>query len=237
MIYTMNSRIRYSETDTEGVLTLPSLIDYFQDTATFHGEDRDVSMEKLKRCGLTWVLGSWQVNLYRLPKLGEEVQVQTWACRFGLCLGTRRFSMAAPEGGLLAEAEALYMLINTDKGTPADVPDWMSEGYGIEAKTLSKKTGGRKIKRPEEGETFPPVTVSLQMLDTNHHVNNGQFISLAAGYLPEDLTVSSFRAEYKQQAFLGDELYPVLSKIDGGYIVSLNNAGGEEYFTGEWKNA
>ena len=38
-MYTFDSRIRYSETDSEGKLTMASIINYFQDCSTFQSED------------------------------------------------------------------------------------------------------------------------------------------------------------------------------------------------------
>ena len=38
-MYAFDSRIRYSETDSEGYLTLDALLNYFQDCSTFHSED------------------------------------------------------------------------------------------------------------------------------------------------------------------------------------------------------
>ena len=39
-------------------------------------------------------------------------------------------------------------------------------------------------------------------LDTNHHVNNCQYICMAEDFLPEDFKVYQMRAEYKMQAKL-----------------------------------
>ena len=38
-MYQFQSRIRYSEVDSEGRLTMASLINYFQDCSTFQSED------------------------------------------------------------------------------------------------------------------------------------------------------------------------------------------------------
>ena len=46
------------------------------------------------------------------------------------------------------------------------------------------------------------------MLDTNHHVNNERYISLALSLMPKDINVKRIRAEYKDSAFLGDVLVP-----------------------------
>ena len=38
MDYSFNSRVRYSETGEDGRLTLPGVLNYFQDCCTFHAE-------------------------------------------------------------------------------------------------------------------------------------------------------------------------------------------------------
>ena len=235
MIYTMNTRVRYSETDMTGTLTTESLIDYFQDTATFHGEDCGLPMTLLAENRLTWVIAGWQVRVYRMPVLGEKVQVHTWAWKFGLCLGYRRFSMTDEAGNLCAEADARYMLISTRDNSPANVPDWMAEGYSLDKKPLQMQLKGRKIALTGEGSVQPAVQVTAQMLDTNHHVNNAQFIALAEALLPAHFSWNAFRAEYKKQAFLGDVFIPVVYKTPEGYAVLLQNENQEEYFAGEWR--
>ena len=59
-MYTFESRIRYSETDSEGKLTMAALINYFQDCSTFQSEDLGLGVECLNREHLVWVLSSWQ---------------------------------------------------------------------------------------------------------------------------------------------------------------------------------
>ena len=43
----------------------------------------------------------------------------------------------------------------------------------------------RKISLEGEGRKMPSFTVGKQHLDSNHHVNNGQYIYMAQDYLPE----------------------------------------------------
>jgi len=66
-------------------------------------------------------------------------------------------------------------------------------------------------------------------LDTNHHVNNSQYIQMASEYLPEDFQIKRMRAEYKIQARLGDRIYPWVSWEEGRCVVSLNQEDGKPY--------
>ena len=48
-MYTFSGRVRFSETDPDGILRMESLIDYFQDCSTFQSEDLGVGMDYLKK--------------------------------------------------------------------------------------------------------------------------------------------------------------------------------------------
>ena len=48
-MYTFDGRVRYSEIDHKGTMTLPALINYFQDCSTFQSEDLGLGTEVLKQ--------------------------------------------------------------------------------------------------------------------------------------------------------------------------------------------
>ena len=48
MNYSFNSRVRYSETGENGKLTLPGVLNYFQDCCTFHAESVGLGGDVLK---------------------------------------------------------------------------------------------------------------------------------------------------------------------------------------------
>lgn len=71
-MYEFKSRVRYSEIDHRGTMTLPALINYFQDSSTFHSEAVGLGMEYLREKQKAWVLSYWQVIVERYPKLGKR---------------------------------------------------------------------------------------------------------------------------------------------------------------------
>jgi len=60
-MYSFESRVRYSEVDSEGYITLNAVLDYFQDCSSFHSEELGVGLEFLMKRKLAWVLSCWQV--------------------------------------------------------------------------------------------------------------------------------------------------------------------------------
>ena len=53
-MYTFESRVRFSEADHTELLTLPGLVNYFQDCSTFQSEDIGYGVESLKKSGQAW---------------------------------------------------------------------------------------------------------------------------------------------------------------------------------------
>ncbi|MFZ2689351.1 MAG: acyl-[acyl-carrier-protein] thioesterase, partial [Blautia wexlerae] len=71
--------------------------------------------------------------------------------------------------------------------------------------------------------------VQKHHLDTNHHVNNCQYIRMAADHLPEDFKVGQLRAEYKRQAVLDNVIIPEVYMTENKEAVVLNAEDKEPY--------
>lgn len=232
-MYSFDSRIRYSETDNEGKLSLISLLNYFQDASTFQSEDLGVGIEYTRELHLVWVLSSWQIVVERYPGLGEHVRVSTLPTEFKGFLGTRNFCMQDEAGQYLAVANSLWSLLDTETGHPARPTERMLEGYTLEEK-LPMDYAPRRIAIPEGGSRTDAVVVKKHHLDTNQHVNNGQYVSIAMEYLPEGFVVAQMRAEYKKQAFLDDVFHPYIVKVENGYVIALLDEEGKPYVSVEF---
>lgn len=232
-MYAFDSRIRYSETDSEGELTLNALLNYFQDCSTFHSEDVGLGIDYMKEIGQAWVLSSWQIVVDRYPKLGEKVKIVTLPYELKGFLGYRNFAMLDEEGNYLAKANSLWSLLDMTTGKPVAVNEAMHKGYGIDEK-LDMDYAPRKITVPEGGQLLEPIVVKKHHLDTNHHMNNGQYVNIAMEYLPDGFLIHQMRAEYKKQAFLDDVLYPCVVSVESGYVVSLRDEEGRLYVSVEF---
>ena len=234
MVYSFNSRIRYSETDNKGRLTFPALMDYFQDTSTFHGEDNGLSIEHLYENDLAWMLGSWQVRIFKTAELNDHVKLSTWVYKFRHCLGYRHYSMHNEDGTLCAIADSQFILMNFSKMTPATIDKTFFEGYTLEPERRVDLKLPRKIYSAEEETPFEPFAVPQYMIDTNGHVNNVQYIKTAMAYLPKEFEFNCFRCDYKKQAHAGDIFRPAVSKLTDGYQVKIYDTDNTLFFIGEW---
>lgn len=227
-MYQYESKIRYSQLDSEGRLNLPALLDYFQDASISHSEELGVGIEYLKERSMFWALSSWQIVVKRYPALGEKITVGTAPYEFKGFIGYRNFWMLDEKGEQIAVANSVWSLVSSKTGKPVRPNDEMIKKYVLSPK-LEMDYANRKVKLEGEGAPGEILKVMPHHLDTNQHVNNGQYVRIAMDYLPSDFQIHQMRAEYKMQAVLGNEIYPVIYKDDTRVGVSLQTVEGQIY--------
>lgn len=228
-MYTFRSRVRYSETDPSGRLRIDALMDYLQDCSAFQSEDLDLGIQWLKDQDMGWIVNYWQIDISSLPRLGDEIVIGTSPYAFKGFMGLRNFMIATPEGERIVQANSVWSLFNMKKQFPVRVLDIMKERYQLFPKFDMEYTP-RKIAVPEEaGESLADIYVGENMLDSNDHVNNVQYVRAAASFLPEGVQITRLRVEYLQQAHLGDTIHPHIFRTESGAVITLDDDGGKPY--------
>lgn len=210
-MYTFDSRIRYSETDETGALSLLGVINYLQDCSTFQSEDIGLGVEYLEEKKRAWLLSSWRIVIDRYPVLGERIKIGTWATSSKGIYGYRDFVIMDQDGNYLVRAESIWFFCDTEKMVPVRVMPEDVAAYGNE-EALDLGKAPRKILIPEEYEEGIPVTIATHHLDTNHHVNNAQYVDIAREAVPCTKMIKGIRADYKKAAVLGEILVPRVTK-------------------------
>lgn len=235
-MYSFDSRIRYSECDGKCKLRPEALMNYFQDASTFQSESLGVGFSYLVPRNMVWVLVAWQIEIYRYPELGEEVETGTLPYDFKGFMGMRNFFMKTKAGEVLAQANSVWSLLRFDTMKPVLPPEDMLEKYQVEQR-LDMEYAGRKIAVAEGGTCLKPLVVQRQHLDSNNHVNNTQYVSMVMNYLPENFEIGKIRVEYKKQAHLNDVLIPYLVATGELLTISLRGEDASVYVNVEFRKA
>ena len=231
MYYTFKSRVRYSECDRNGRLSLANMINYFQDCSVFQSEYVGQGVEKLEEEGKIWVLSSWKLEIDHVPVLGDEIEIGTFAVGFRGFYGFRNFFMKDNNGNYLVKVYSIWTSLDVKTGHPTKVRREDVEAYGVEPE-LPMKDKSRKIPAPGPDaceEEKDPVEICSYHLDTNHHVNNGRYVEIASAYLPEDFATGSMHVSYKKAAVMGDILYPAVYCMENRYQIVLKDQNGGDY--------
>lgn len=222
-MYTFESRVRYSETDEFGRLSVTGIMNYLQDCSTFQSEDIHLGLEYLKKKKRAWWLNTWQILIERYPRMGEQITISTWPYAFKGIFGYRNFTIRDKAGNDLVKADSNWFFYDLENNRPVKVTPDELRGYGEGEAPLELPLAPRKIQVPLQHETGEPVIVARHHLDTNFHVNNAQYVEIAREFIPEKFVIGELRTEYKNAAVLGDVMIPDISRIPEGYVISLRS--------------
>lgn len=234
-MFSFNERIRYSETDANLNLTIFAMLNYFQDAAIFESEaGGKVTMDYLGEHKLAWLLGSWQIVCERMPRFHEEVIITTAPYDFKGFMGYRNFTLTTKSGECLAKANSLWMLINIEEMKPVRPGKEILDAYEISPK-LEMEYAPRKIEVIGEGTEEAHIIIRKFQIDSNHHVNNGEYVNMALEYLPKGKRILELRVEYKKAAYLHDEVVPIVHRQENRMQIQLNSISNENYAVLEFR--
>lgn len=229
-MYTFNSRVRYSETDEYGGLSVIGIMNYLQDCSTFQSEDIGLGVGYLAKHQRAWWLASWQIVIDRVPVLGEEIVIGTWPYDFKGMYGYRNFVIMDKQGQYLVRADSTWFFFDTQAGRPIRVTEADIRGYGSgDEERLQMDHAPRKIGIPDNYREAEPIIIGKHHIDTNHHVNNAQYVEIAREVLPDDFQIRELRVEYKKAAVFGTIVIPRISETEEGNVVSLCDTKGAPY--------
>lgn len=227
-MYNIETKVRYSECGENGKMKLSAIVNQFQDSSSEHSESLGVGMDYLKEQKRAWILNSWQIVIERYPKAHEDIVVSTWPTGFRGVFGPRNFCMKTPGGEMLAYANTLWVYLDIEKGMPTKPSEEEKTIYGTEP-PLSMEYTSRKIKLLEEAEVVDTVSVRKYHIDTNSHMNNSQYVLLAAEVLPEDFVARQVRVEYKKSAVYGDKIVIKMAEEETRIVVELSDENNVTY--------
>lgn len=223
-MFVWNTKILYSQLGRDCALSLPALMDLFQDIATLHAHEMGSGLEYLYSIDRAWIMSRWRVRLGTMPRCGDPVSVRTraYACRRSL--NRRAFELVDQDGAILAQADSLWTLIDTKTGGPVNATDivapYLTPGDGPELGELP-----RKVQLPEDAVAGEAFSITDDLLDTNHHVNNVRSVALAMRFLPETATFTALAVDYHHPLLPGDVVTPLCAPTPRGYAVALTAGG------------
>lgn len=171
-----------SQVSVAGILRFDSLFSVFQDMALQHTRDIGVEVNDLLDSGRTWVLNRVVVELMRMPRFEEHIDVYTWSRNIVRFKGLREYEIHS-QGEKVIAASSLWVHMDIKTGRPARVPADYADRYSV-LKDRATKVDVEKIGFEEvaDPDFVLPVATRLSDYDINGHVNNAvmlQYIQTA----------------------------------------------------------
>ncbi|MGN0055753.1 MAG: acyl-[acyl-carrier-protein] thioesterase [Atopobiaceae bacterium] len=224
-MYSFSSRVRYSECNEDGTLSVLGLMNYLQDCATFHCEHVGHGLSYMRQHNFAWFVAAWQLELVQMPLFGQDITISTWCYEARAAWAMRNFLVTDAQGRQLVRADSCWFTFDTKEHTARRIPEG-EKVYLTGDPRLDMPKTRRRVPVSGTGTAQQPITVTKQHLDTNHHVNNAQYVDMAAEAVLDqqpDFRLRHAHVQYKNMALLGDVIVPVLHQTPDGYTVDLTS--------------
>lgn len=200
--------VHYYEVDYRKKALMTSLIDYFNDIATYQSETLGIGIEYMIKNNMAWILYKWDIHVEKYPSYGDKIIVKTEPCGANKFYAYRKFEIRDCEGNILARANSIWLLIDIKERKPIRVSEDLLEAYGIkENNEIIKIQDVKKLCKIENTIEFK---TRYSDIDTNGHVNNEKYAAWLIESVPLDIvlnyTLTNIKIIYKKETKYGESI-------------------------------
>jgi medium-chain acyl-[acyl-carrier-protein] hydrolase len=218
--YRTDFTVRAAETDYNRQLTLPGLLRVFHEASLQSVIKLGLSIWHLEKYNASWVLLRKEVNLYKMPVLGDSITIETFPSGADRHLTYRDFKAFDQQGNLLATASSSWLLMELNDrkmmAIPPEVVQSIERFFPDPSDCLPRPLG--KLPLVSNADFEWNAQVGWFDLDFNYHLNNVTYASWMLNALPESLfkskTLSNFQIRYTKEALLNDQIHCSTQQID-----------------------
>lgn len=235
-MYQYKNRVSYSQLDKKGRIGISQVVDVMQDACMFHCEEVGRSCMDLKKENRAWLVSSWNLEFNSLPVMGEEYLVSTWPHQIRGVFNSQNVLLQSKDGEVYACGDSRWFFYDHEENKPVIIPEKEKAYYQVEP-AYEMGRSKRKLTCPDNLTPVQEISVCANYLDTNNHVNNGQYVRLAMNVLPEDFEVKKLHAEFRNAARMGDVLHIKTAKKENTFYIIFMNEEDVPYFLSEWVQA
>jgi acyl-ACP thioesterase len=214
-VFSSERRVHLGDVDASARLRLPAVARYLQDVATDDADDARLPEKK----GV-WVLRSVEVELTSRPRYHDRLGLTTFCSGSGPRWAERRTTITGARGPI-AEAAALWVFVDRERGRPVPLDEDFFAIYG-EAARDRKVRVRLHHERPPAGIESRPWPLRTSDFDVLDHVNNARSLEAVEDELDRrlpGLVPATMSVEYRGTLERGDAV-EVASEVgtlaDGG---------------------
>jgi medium-chain acyl-[acyl-carrier-protein] hydrolase len=197
-IQTDTYTVKGYETDANGQLSAPSLMNWMQESANRNALDYGIGITDLARVGLGWILTRLRLRIHQAPSYGETVRLMTYPTMMEKYFIYRAFRLLADDNTLLAEADSTWLVFDIDRRTMVTLPPFIRSlelpTELVSAERLPMKPAFLLPSAAPETQTRER-TVEWFDIDHNQHTNNVSYVKWLVESVPDNILKTSRLAE------------------------------------------
>ena len=203
---TIDTRVLSSMCDERSYMSIPAVLDAFQDIAGIHASGADTGVLELEEIGLFWVVSKMRVVMNRRPFVGEDTQLSTWILPPDRISCERDCSLTAGDE-ILAYCRCIWAALRRDNGRPEPMANFYP--YPDEEIPAPDDKPFKRMSRDFSGaEELGRYTIRSVDIDRGGHMNNVNYVRAMLGCFTcgeiEELDIRELDLQFQLQCYEGE---------------------------------
>ena len=185
--YAKKHTLKIYEVTCFGDLKLLSLFNILQEVASEHGEILGLGYNECQKKEVTWVAASYRVNINRLPKIGEQISIETWIADLEAVTSQRCYRIKDEQDNILLEGITNWALISTKTLRPVIIAKSLTTNpEQVDGEKLIFSGEKIRLNEPQRIDSEYHFTSRFDEMDTNFHINNAVYPAWASESLGQE---------------------------------------------------
>lgn len=226
---TLDMRVMPSMCDENSRMSIPAMLDMFQDMAGIHAESVGIGALALEERGLFWVVSKMRLVVNSRPYVQEVLESTTWIQPAERVSCERDWEIKRG-GKQLAYVRSLWAAIRRDNFRPGHMNDFYPDAdFTMD---LPDEVPFARIGRMFEGVgTFGEYTIRSVDIDRGGHMNNVNYVRALLGCFTcaqlEEMDIKELDMQFIQQCYEGDTIRFVKRSSENAImeVAALNEEG------------
>lgn len=236
-------KIHTYDVDFKNKVRLSSIFNYMQEAATNHANHLKIGYDNLLEEDLFWVLSRVKIEIIHLPKLGDEIRIETWPKGTDKLFALRDFKIFNSENKIIAKATTAWLIIDSNKMRPKR-PKLYTEKLPYLNVEHALCEVPSKITWSDKPQFVFEKKVGYSDIDINQHMNNVKYVELLMDSFPqsifEEKQICSMQINFTSECKFGDIIYVFKDAFEDNpncfYIEGINKNNHKKVFQSyiEW---
>ncbi len=175
LLYSTFFTIRTYEIDRQKKATVTTLVNLMQEAAMQNVIELKVSLWDLQDTGVSWVLMRKNLQVSRLPNLGETIRIVTHPSGFERIYTHRDYLVFDEKDQLIAQSSSTWLLMNMHKRRVARIPEAIREKGQFDTSGCLPRAKA-KLATLTAVDCEKAFEVQWHDLDFNEHLNNVRYM-------------------------------------------------------------
>ncbi|MBN1550379.1 hypothetical protein JW979_02870 [bacterium] len=215
--FNMSCPVRFSDIDAHGRASIQSIFNYLQEAADGHTQKLGITVDRLLKLNITWVLSRFHLRIQKYPLWRDEVTIVTWPSRMQEMFAIREFQLLDSQHAVIGEATSSWMIIDVKERRPVKFPE-MIQSINIASSQRAIDDPFQKLRLPDSIDYESTFTVRFDDLDMNWHANAARYLTWISESLPFQLRQTSVLNEleisYRAETRYGDSINALVQRTD-----------------------